>query len=131
LKTKFSIWWVVAFAAAFFAVGAPYWRVPYQDVELPITILTPELLVLTVAAALLRLLGRVHFIIATTVAALGAPAAVMARVVVDTAQDPTSHNLWPFEVVAAWMVGVFAAAVGAVIASIIGRASRHGVQRNA
>ena len=45
----------------------------------------------------------------------------MARVVVDTMRDPTSHNLWPFEVVIAFMVGLAGAVPGALIGSAIRR----------
>lgn len=33
---------------------------------------------------------------------------VGARIVVDTRRDPTSHNLWPFEVLIAGVIGLFA-----------------------
>jgi hypothetical protein len=42
-------------------------------------------------------------------------AVVVARVVVEGVQDPTSHNLWPFEVIIALMVG-FACAFGGAVA---------------
>jgi hypothetical protein len=42
----------------------------------------------------------------------------MARVVVDTSQDPTSHNLWPFEVGLAWFVGLLASLTGAALGSV-------------
>jgi len=45
-----------------------------------------------------------------------APAAIAARVVVETATDPTSHNLWPFELFLGGMVSTACAATGALIA---------------
>jgi len=43
------------------------------------------------------------------------------RIVVDSIRDPTSHNLWPFEVVSALVVGVPPAALGV----LLGRSVRH------
>ena len=45
----------------------------------------------------------------------------MARVVVDTARDPTSHNLWPFEMVIAFALGLAGAVPGALIGSTFRR----------
>ena len=45
-----------------------------------------------------------------------APIAVVGRVVMDTAADPTSHNLWPFEVVLAGIMSVPAICLGAAVA---------------
>jgi hypothetical protein len=40
------------------------------------------------------------------------PAAVLARVAVDMAKDPTSDNLWPFEFIIAAIVGVLCSSAG-------------------
>ena len=45
-----------------------------------------------------------------------APIAVVGRVVMDTAADPTSHNLWPLEVVLAGIMSVPAICLGAAVA---------------
>jgi len=42
--------------------------------------------------------------------------AVMARVALEVAADPTSHNLWPFEVVIAGFFGLLSGAIGVVLA---------------
>jgi len=47
-------------------------------------------------------------------APLAAPAAIWASVEVECAQDPTSHNLWPFEVGIALGVGGLCALAGAL-----------------
>ncbi len=53
-----------------------------------------------------------------------APAALMAfvalRIVVDTSRDPTSHNLWPFEILMSGAVAVLAMAVLMVARRIAG-----------
>jgi hypothetical protein len=45
----------------------------------------------------------------------------MARVVVDTTRDPTSHNLWPFELVIAFLVGLAGTVPGTLIGSVFRR----------
>ena len=52
--------------------------------------------------------------------------AVLARVAVETAEDPTSHNLWPFEVVIAGGIGFAGALAGVVFARVLQRLSRKG-----
>ena len=47
------------------------------------------------------------------------PAAVMARVVVDTARDSTSHNLWPLEILIALAVGLACSLVGTALGSLL------------
>lgn len=44
------------------------------------------------------------------------PVAVLGRVLIDTASDPTSHNLWPFEVVLGVMASVPPVLLGALVA---------------
>jgi hypothetical protein len=46
---------------------------------------------------------------------------VVGRVVIDTAADPTSHNLWPFEVVLAVVVSVPPICVGGLLAWVVRR----------
>jgi hypothetical protein len=46
---------------------------------------------------------------------------VAARIAVDTARDPTSHNLWPFEIVIAGFVGAVAAGLGITIGALVRR----------
>jgi hypothetical protein len=45
------------------------------------------------------------------------------RVVYDTASDPTSHNLWPFEIILAAGPGLAAAFIGAFAAGLFARSS--------
>lgn len=112
------MWLLGAFLASFVAVGIPFWQVPYARVSLPNTLMTPALLAIVVGAAIARLVGRAGFVATLLVVALAAPAVVMVRVVVETAQDPSTHNLWPFEVFLAWMVGLLASLAGGIIGSI-------------
>lgn len=49
--------------------------------------------------------------------------AVLGRVVVEAARDPTSHNLWPVEVVIAGGIGLVAALIGVGVARMLQRAT--------
>jgi hypothetical protein len=118
MTPKLSKWLAGGCIASFLAVGLPYWQIPYADVEVPTTLMTPALIVVALAAAMARAMGQSRFIVCVLAIGATIPAVVMARVVVDTAADPTSHNLWPFEIVLSGFVGAFVAAAGAVLGSI-------------
>jgi len=107
----------IAFAASFLAVGIPFWSIPYGAVNLPDALLKPGLLVGVAGALALRALGAAGFWTAVAVVGGSVPAAVMARVQVETSRDPTSHNLWPFELAIALGVGFACALVGALAGS--------------
>jgi hypothetical protein len=131
MRPRFSFWLIGAFIVAFLAIGIPLWRVPYADVSIPDTLMGPGLLVTALAAAVVRFVGKHSFLASLLVVALAAPAAVMARVIVETAQDPTSHNLWPFEVFLAWMAGLLAALAGVLLGSIPGFLARGASRKGA
>lgn len=119
LKRTNSLWLALSVAASFFAVGIPYWLVPYQQVSLPGTLLAPGLLVVAISTLLLCMYGAATFWRATSIATLSVGAAVMARVLVGIHQAPGSHNLWPFEIVIALMVGFACAAGGALMGRLV------------
>lgn len=49
---------------------------------------------------------------------------VLGWVVVETAADPTSHNLWPLEAMIALVLGLVAAAPGVAAGALVARVSR-------
>ena len=49
--------------------------------------------------------------------------AVLGRVEIETARDPTSHNLWPFEVIIAGGIGLAAALIGVGLARVLQRST--------
>jgi len=53
---KRSYWLRVAYLLAFLAAGIPYWLIPYHQVNLPSALISPGLLVVVLAALLLRAL---------------------------------------------------------------------------
>ena len=98
--------WLAWFSAAFLAVGIPWWTAPYNHFTLshPLAILGCLAFVCIAAwvAGWTPLgLGRGGLVVGGAV-----PCAVLARVVVETMKDPTSHSLWPFEVVFAGVFGI-------------------------
>jgi len=109
---------VAAFVAGFFGVGYPYWQIPYNKVSLPNTLYGLGLVVVGIAAAAARALGKARFLAVIFVVGAAVPAAVLARVAMETTKDPTSHNLWPFEVVIAAIVGLVCSLGGALVGSL-------------
>jgi hypothetical protein len=111
----------IAFVTSFLAVGMPYWLIPYHRLNLPDALLGAGLVVVGIAAFALRAWGAAPFWRATMIAAASVPAVVLARVIVDAARDPTSHNLWPLELVIAMLVGFACALAGALLGSLVAR----------
>src|SRR6185503_9896052 len=102
----------------------PYWQMPYAKISLPDALYGAGLMGVGILAAGLRVFGKARF--PTVLMVLGAtvPAAVMARVVVDAAKDPTSHNLWPLELIIAALAGIVCSSTGALIGSLLSRLSK-------
>jgi hypothetical protein len=117
-----KLWVGAACSAAFLAAGLPYWLVPYGKLNLPDALLHPGLGLVAVGALTVRLAGAASFSRSTHALGLTVPAAVSARVVVDCLHDPTAHNLWPFELVIALIVGYACALAGALAGSAAVRA---------
>ena len=114
------------FLAGLLIAGLPWWTAPYNRFHL----LRPLPLAACAGFLLLALfLGYVQrplWILRVLALAGGVPAAVLARVVVDTMKDPTSHNLWPFEVVLAGILAVALAVPGALLGWGLGWLARRG-----
>jgi cytochrome c oxidase assembly factor CtaG len=92
-------------------------------------VIHPGLLVVGVAAMILRSLGMVRFWRGAFIMGLAVPAAVMVRVIVEVARDSTSHNLWPLEIVIAWVVGSACALAGVMLGSVLRWPRTRGAQR--
>lgn len=119
MKDKYRTW--AAFAVSFLAVGLPYWRIPYKSVNLPDALMAPGLLVVCAAAMLLRVLRIAPFWRTTVIIGAAVPAAVFARVIAEGLQDPTSHNLWPLEIIIATILGFVCALAGAICGTLAAR----------
>lgn len=94
------------------AIGLSYWTKPYDQVSLPDGLLGPGLLLVIASAAALQFQEprrwRSTFLIMT----LAPVGTVIVRIVLDVLRDPTSHNLLPFELAIAGVVGGLAVAIG-------------------
>lgn len=113
------------FLAAFFLVGVPHWLTPYNNESTAGVIIGGAIIAAVAAVARLRI-PAARFSAITKAAALAMPAAALARVIVETTLvDPTSHNLWPFEIAAALLLGYAGAVPGALIGVLIDRLKKN------
>lgn len=112
-------WLLIGFLIAFVAVGFAHWQLPYDKVSLPNSLYGPGLVAVGLIAMMLRAFGVGRFLAVWLLIASTVPAAVLARVVVDTARDPTSHNLWPLEILIALAVGIACSLIGAALGSLL------------
>ncbi|MEZ5436193.1 MAG: hypothetical protein R3E67_06595 [Pseudomonadales bacterium] len=108
-----SFWLWLAMAASFFAVGLPFWFIPYHQINLPSALLHPGLFVVAAAALLVYAFNIASFWRSTLMVTLSVVVSELARVIVDVAIDSTTHNLLPFEIIITFMVGFPCALAGA------------------
>jgi len=85
--------------------GIPYWLIPVQEITLPITLINPALISVAIATIALHYFTENSFMRSVNIMALVLPVVVMIRVIVEGVIDPTSHNLWPFELIIAVILG--------------------------
>jgi hypothetical protein len=121
MKFSDTLWLSVAFVLSVLATGLPFWFTPYRDVALPTTLIAPVLLVPAVCAMLLVAYRKAPWLRAVLITAASLPVAVLLRIVVETTMDPTSHNLWPFELIIATMLGLVPAGIGGLAGWVIRR----------
>ena len=116
-----TLWLTAGFAAGLLLTGIPYWRLPYNADYFADPLVLGGFVALAVVAATLvaSRATSVGQALGVTVAAF--PAAVMIRVVIDTAKDPTDHNLWPFELIIAAIVSLAAVLPGLLVGAIVRR----------
>ena len=121
MKSVNVVYISAAFVVSFLATGIPYWQIPYSKASLPSSLYNLSLAVVCLASFTLRLLSKASFTQATLIAGLAVPAMVMARVIVETAQGPTSHNLWPFELIIASAVGLVVSLAGSLTGELLAK----------
>jgi hypothetical protein len=120
---------LLAFLVTFLVLGIPYWQIPYAKVSLPASLPDSAIVTAFAISALLRLAFRVPFLPAFLFVGLAFPACILARVGFETSNDPTSHNLWPFEVVIAGGVGFLASLAGSVVGGLMAWLARKAEQK--
>lgn len=116
---------LLAIAAGFAVCAATLWPIPYREVSLPGNPSPMLWLVLGSCAGMLAgyLLPSGWRAPWLSVAG-GFVLAVLARIGFETARDPTSHNLWPFEVIIAGGFGLAAGLAGVALARAAQRLGR-------
>ncbi|KAF1720227.1 hypothetical protein [Pseudoxanthomonas wuyuanensis] len=111
-------WLAIGFAIALVGVGFPHWQLAYSQVGLPDSLYGPGLVAVAVVALMLRAFGTARFWKVWLIIAAAVPAAVAVRVAMDVTGDPTSHNLWPFELLIAAALGLAASLAGTLLGSL-------------
>jgi len=118
MKMKNTILLFIAIFACFWVMGIPYWQAPYSSVSLPNSLYTIGLLLVVGGAMAFRISG-LGFLMSAASFACVAPAVVTTRIILDLAQDSSTHNLFPFEIAIAIFVGFSAAGFGALTGTLI------------
>jgi hypothetical protein len=114
------------FGAAFVVAAALYWPAFERKINLPQAIYGLPLWLTGAVAVIDGVMSRRPFARSLWLAAAVLPAAVFARVVYDGMRDPTSHNLWPFEIAYTLWFSVPVAAVGAAVGWLLLKLLRAG-----
>lgn len=116
-RLNISLFAVLA-VVSLLANGLPWWDSRYDNADMDGRILAMwlivPLLLASVGSALFAGSFLQRFRLGFTCAVCGNPAAVAVRVVKDLLADPTSHNLWPFELAFASVPAIVGASVGAI-----------------
>ena len=99
-------WLTLAVVVGVLAAGLQDWVLPYDKADLPAALLGPGLVAVAVIAALLVLLRLASAWQSVLVMSACPMGAIALRVLVETSRDPTSHNLWPFELVIGFLAGI-------------------------
>jgi hypothetical protein len=101
-------------------MGFFHWRIPYSEVDF-VTLIAPWLIISTVLGVLFSHREIQIGLLRGAAVAVGGPLAVVLRVIVEVVADPTSHNLWPFEIIIAGILTGPTALLGAFLGSLIRR----------
>jgi hypothetical protein len=113
-------WTVAVVFLGFLAGGLPLWPVPYESIDLS----SPEFLGLwigvgTIAGGFPAALSTLSMHRTAGLLGAGYGMAVLARVLFEIIQDPTTHNLWPFEVAIGVAVGLLASIAGTLLVYLV------------
>jgi hypothetical protein len=121
-------WLAGAFVFCFFAEGWIWWRGTYQE-YLQSGLPWEAIVLLAGAAFVLPSVCGAGIIPSAITIGCVFPAVIAVRVVLDGLQNPTDHNLWPFEVVFASVIGMGiafpAAVIGWLLRRIVSRQTDH------
>jgi hypothetical protein len=116
-------WVSVSVVLSTVVLGVVYWASPYSDTDIS-TVVGPVLFIAMLPVVALRATGVAPFLLSAAAGAASVVAVVMLRVIVDVSNDPTSHNLWPLEIVIAGVLGMLAGLVAAGLGEVVLRIRR-------
>jgi hypothetical protein len=117
-------WAAVAASICALAFAVPYWAADYSVVENGglATFAVPVIATLAATALILSALHLASKLETAIALCVPAPLVVLARVLMDTADDPTTHSLWPLELGVAVGISVPPALAGIFIGWLARRA---------
>jgi uncharacterized membrane protein YfcA len=102
------------------AAGVLHWTVPYGEVDYTSArYLTTWVIIAVIAGFLGVILLRKSTKHSTILVTTGFLLAVMLRVIYDGIQDPTSHNLFPFELLITMVIVLPPALIGAWVGNML------------
>ncbi len=109
-------WLGAAIVVGILAGGIPYWPIPYNDINMTeSSLLVQWSLSVGAAALMISALSPLGPFKSAVITGIGLPLAVFVRVITDGFADPTSHNLWPLELVIACVVAILPALIGSYV----------------
>ena len=113
-------WTVATVFLGFLAGGLPLWPVPYYSIDLS----NPGFLGQWIVAGIIAggfpaALSSLSMHRSAVLLGAGFGMAVLARVLFEIIQDPTTHNLWPFEVAISVAVGLLAGIGGSLLVYLV------------
>lgn len=109
---------VLVFVVTTAAMAAPYWTAGYDSIREDGIFGSWYLVALLLVAGtfLAGTLSDVPLVVVSPLMLTCVPLAVIGRVLIDTASQPTAHNLWPLEVVLAGTMSIPFVLVGTALA---------------
>jgi hypothetical protein len=113
------LWRLIGWLLTASILGVPYFLMPVEQLHTSGVIWGWGLLVVGIAAALVRTAGGTRVWSAATAAALGLVVVAGSRIAADLAVAPTSHSLWPAELAVAIGAGAVAGLAGALVGAMI------------
>lgn len=126
MKSFRFVWLMLGFAVVVLAAGIPFWRLSYQQANHGDFAIVPGALLLGFVTTVLVLAEVASVKRTAATMLLCVPAIDVVAIIKDTASDPTSHNLAPFELVifaiSGALVVVPALLIGLTIRWIVARA---------
>ena len=121
MSDRRTLWLGLGFVAGLLLMGIPFWRLPYNHQGFIYPGLIAGLIGLGFITAALAAYGLASLkrVFLTMICAF--PAAIAIRVAVEVAEDPTDHNLWPFELVYGFVMSAMAVVPGLLIGALVRR----------